>query len=121
MNFDDISKLRKIVSNWASDLSFNFRIYLYGSQIKGLEKDNSDIDIALEILDIMSDDERMLLWFDNHKQWENILSEKMDMKVDLQLFEGDKTPFIKSYLRERSIILLESSHSRNTIKKMSKK
>lgn len=76
--------------------------------IKKPNEKNSDVDIAVEILDMMSDSEHKLLWYDNHTKWEDFLSKKIGMKVDLQLYEWDKTPSIKRYLKESSIVLFES-------------
>lgn len=43
MNFDEICEMRQVVSEWVSNLPYNLRIYLYGSQLKGLVKEHSDV------------------------------------------------------------------------------
>jgi len=111
MYIDEICEIRQVIIDWVTNLSIltKVRIYLYGSVLKSFVKEHSDVDIAIEILDKMSEIDRDLLWIDNHNKWESFLSEKLKLKVDLQLYEGDKTPSIKKYLEERSIILFESN------------
>jgi len=83
-------------------------VYLFGSQSKDNATENSDIDIAVEFLDTLSDTERTLLWFDNHDNWENYLTKIVGVQVDLELYRGDASPKLKAALSESSILLYSS-------------
>ena len=99
-------EIKAIVSHWARSLPYKVRLHLFGSLLKG-NPNPSDIDISLEFLEISSEEERTLIWIDNHKNWENYLSDKFGMKADLQLCEkGQNIPI---YLSEASLLLYDST------------
>jgi predicted nucleotidyltransferase len=99
----DHENLKEIIFNWASTLPVKVRVYLFGSRLKGTAKSDSDLDIAIEFLE--SDDD--LMWFDYHDKWQGYLTDKTGLSVDLQLYEGDRSPHLKKYLNDSSIILYE--------------
>lgn len=103
----DTKKLKQIIITWASNLGINCKVYLFGSQVKGAAKEDSDIDIAIEFPDVLSKDERTILWCENHRKWEEFLSKEMQSKIDLELYEGDDSPTIKTALNESSILLFQ--------------
>lgn len=103
----DIKKLKQIIITWASNLGINCNVYLFGSQVKGTTKEDSDIDIAIEFPDVLSKEERTVLWCKNHRKWEEFLSKETRSEIDLELYEGDDSPRIKTALNESSILLFK--------------
>jgi predicted nucleotidyltransferase len=101
----DINKIKKVVSEWANTLTIKVEICLFGSRSKGSSTANSDLDLALELLEPMSLSDRTLFWIDHHKKWEGELSKLLNMKVDLQLYEPDRSKRIKCSIKESSILL----------------
>ena len=101
-----ISKIKEIVFHWAQSLPYKVRIHLFGSLLKG-NPNPSDIDISLEILESLPEEQRTLLWINNHQNWENYLSQKFGMKADLQLCEKGKN--IPKYLAEASLLLTDTT------------
>ena len=100
----DIDELKQIVTNWASKLPYRVNIYLFGSWAKGTGKDDSDLDIAMSFLEPISD----FVWYDFHDKWQNYLTKEIGLPVQLELYEGDRSPHLKKYLDEASIILYSS-------------
>lgn len=104
----NIDKLKKIIVNWASKLPYRVNIYLFGSWVKGTVKNDSDLDIAIEFIDQMSNLDRDFLWFDFHDKWQNYLTKEIGLPIQLELYEGDRSPHLKKYLKEASILLYSS-------------
>ena len=93
------------VNLWASQLPFKVRVYFFGSYYKGTAKPDSDLDLAVEFLE--NHVNAFLLWFDVHEKWQKELSRRFGVPVQLELYEGDKTPHLKKYLQEDSLIIYE--------------
>lgn len=72
------------------------------------KKNPSDIDISLELLDISTQLDRMDISIDHRHEWQNYLSEKLGMKVDLQFYDKNMKNMPK-YLAEASLLLYDSS------------
>ena len=99
----DIAQTRRKVQRWATSLQFDVkRIYLFGSQAKGTEKKDSDIDIAIEFTEPLS----TLAWMDWHEEWEKGLSKILEGRVHLELYAGDDTPSLKAYISESTTVVL---------------
>lgn len=101
----DIENLKKIIVDWASKLPYKVNVYMFGSRVKRTEKRDSDLDIAIEFLD---EDDAWLLWFGLYEKWQKDLSCRIGMEVDLQLYEGDESEHLQSYLNEASMLLYSS-------------
>lgn len=106
-----IEEIKQIVISWASSLPFTVRVHLFGSFLKG-HSEPSDIDLAVEFLEafyLYKNEQRYpeSLWYEFHEQWENDLSEKLSMKVDLQLSDLS-AKHIRQYLEEASLLLYTS-------------
>jgi predicted nucleotidyltransferase len=106
-----IEEIKQIIVVWAKTLPFRVRIHLFGSYLKG-EENPSDIDISLELLDISSREDRREISEDYRHEWQNYLSEKIGMTVDLQFYGKDMKNMPK-YLAEASLLLYDSSAMAN--------
>ena len=62
----NIECLKQIITEWASELPYKINVYGYGSQFKGSAKKESDVDLAVEFLEPMSENHLTFLWMDNH-------------------------------------------------------
>jgi len=103
-----IEEIIPIVADWAVSLPFAVNVHLFGSVVKG-KPNPSDIDLALEFLETSYNylNEQRLhksLWYELHQEWEYYLSDKLDMKVGLRLYDSD-TRHIHEYLEETSLLI----------------
>lgn len=101
------AELRAIIDDWASNLEYRVRVYLFGSRLTGASREGSDLDLAIEFLEPM-DSDPLAIWKEVDEKWQDYLSHATGLSVDLQLYLGDRTPFLKSRLRDSSEILFES-------------
>lgn len=101
----DISKLKIQINQWANSLPHKCKIYLFGSYLKGTSSEDSDLDIAVEFLEPYDE----FLWYDFSDEWQSCLTENIGIKVQLELYEGERTPHLKKYLEEASMVIYDAS------------
>jgi len=114
-----IEEVKQIITTWAETLPVRVRIHLFGSYLKG-KKNPTDIDISLELLDVSTREERIDISIDHRREWQNYLSERIGMKVDLQFYDKDMKKMPK-YLAEASLLLYDSSEKAINTDKMTGK
>ena len=100
-----IKSLKKIVSVWASGTGYRIRVYLYGSRLKGTQKQDSDLDLAIEFLDPLIDHE--VVWYDVGDKWTKELSELTGLDARLLVLTELSEP-VNTYVKECSTILFQS-------------
>jgi predicted nucleotidyltransferase len=104
MNTEELEHLQDIVRKWASTVPYRIKVYAFGSRVKGTARPDSDLDLALEVLD---NQDAWLLWFGVHENWQRNLSKITGLKVHLELYEEDESPVLKNSLNEASVLLFE--------------
>ncbi len=102
----DIVKVKKIISEWISCNPRITKVCLFGSYVKKNKPIPDDIDIAIEISH-KENDTAPGFWCSEGSKMEKELSSLLDYKVDLEWFNGDRTPTIKKGLGEGQIVLYE--------------
>ena len=100
----NVETMASTVRKWAEGKPQIFRIHFFGSRIKGTNRPESDLDIALAIKPHINGS---LLWFEFHEIWLNELNAIIPFDVQLELDEGDKSPTIQSGLNEASHLVYE--------------
>lgn len=98
--------LSQIVTPWAAGLNYRIRIYFFGSRLHGTHRPDSDLDLAIEFIELWCD--TTLLWFDFHDLWQNKLSAMTGLNVHLELYDG-KNKNIRKYIKEKAAIIFESA------------
>ncbi len=102
----DIGKIKRIISEWVSCNHRIIKVYLFGSYVKKNKPIPNDIDIAIEISH-NENDTAFGFWCGEGSKMEKQLSMLLDYQVDLEWFDGDRTPRIKKGLDEGQIVLYE--------------
>jgi predicted nucleotidyltransferase len=103
----DTDQIKEVVNEWAGSLPHKCRVYLFGSYHKGTTDTNSDLDIAVEFLEPYSE----FLWYDFSDEWQLCLSKNIGIKVQLEIYEGNRTPNLKRYLTGASTIIYDAYES----------
>ena len=101
----DAERLSKIISPWAASLDYRIRVYFFGSRLKGTHKQDSDLDLAIEFLDLPIDSE--VVWYDVEDQWTKELSALTGLNARPQVLNEHSEP-VNTYVKECSVILFES-------------
>ena len=80
------------------------RIWVYGSRVRGTQSDESDLDIAIEIDPIGTDEESQLVWTRRKAEWVNSLKAISPFEIHLEMLG---TPKVSEYLEECSKLIFE--------------
>jgi predicted nucleotidyltransferase len=102
---------KEALVRWAHDKPFVKRLYIFGSRARGNHRPNSDLDIAVE-LDaefLLNVDESggLTTWIHGNRKWKQELEGMLSYTVQLEFYEGNKTPTIHKGLSESSVIVYE--------------
>ncbi len=97
-----------IVAEWAKNHPLVKKAYFFGSRYKGTHRENSDIDIGVE-LNIGHGDEFLLsTWIHECQELKESLQALTSYKLDLQWYENqEETPDMHNYLNEASVVIFE--------------
>jgi predicted nucleotidyltransferase len=83
------------------------RAWVFGSRLRGTQTPDSDIDLALEIDPLETDDETMGWWMFEKERWTEELQAISPYRVQLEWFGGEATPKIQQYLACCSMLVYE--------------
>ena len=108
MNIDEISK---IVLNWSRKYPEIKRSYIYGSRVTGLNREDSDIDIAIELIKNTNDTSLKATWAFEKNRFLNSLQELLPYKLDLQIYDGINTEVVYKGISEAGILIYENENS----------
>lgn len=100
----NIDKLKSAVTPWAEALGILVQLYLFGAHQNGSAGKDTPVDIALEILDDMEWPKQDELWKAKSAGWAQELSQKIGQKVNLVLFQGQKTQALMDEIQKGSTI-----------------
>jgi uncharacterized protein len=103
-----LDQIVSVVATWAAKQPLVGRAWVFGSRARGEEKDESDIDIAVE-LDLASaqrvdESGGTATWMLKCGDWDSELASLFPVPVDLEQFMGAKTPAIKAAIRGSSVL-----------------
>lgn len=91
---------------------FKIRVYLYGSRAKSTARENSDVDLAVQILDQIDESQRKLFWIDHKTIWTDHLERATGCRIHLELLDLG-CQIAQAGVSEASILLFESPEGNN--------
>lgn len=103
-----LSEAEKVVQTWVAAQQIVSSVYFFGSRVRGQHREDSDLDIAIEI--IYEEDGTSLAHFMFEKpHWLAELQELLPWKLDIQRYHSAGTPTIAAGLVESSIVVYKRS------------
>jgi len=106
MKIDDI---RRIVVDWAKTHSVVRKVWLFGSRVRGTERPDSDIDVAIEVLRRDGDSNEFTTFMFEKESLTTSLARLLPIAVHLDWYGGaDETPTMHAGLQESSILVFEA-------------
>ena len=111
-----LSQIRELLSAWANDKPLINRLWLFGSRARGEHREDSDVDIAVE-LDMsaargVDESGGIATWSFDTKTWKPELELLLQDKIDLQRYKTGDTITIQAGLDQSSILIYEKSKKR---------
>lgn len=100
----DIDAIRE----WARSNPLIKRVWLFGSRVRGNERQDSDLDIAIEHGVKHGDTSAFTTAIGEMGNWRSQLQPQVSLKIDLQSYTPGETPTIDAGLNESSILIYES-------------
>ena len=103
--------LRESLRTWAAAKPLVNRLWVFGSRARGDHRQDSDLDIAIE-LDLTAaggcdDSGGLATWMLDTTGWPEELQGITGLRIDLQHFDGARTPTIQSGLESSSVVVYE--------------
>jgi len=101
----DLEIIKNILIDWVKNKPFIRKVYIYGSRAREDFREDSDLDIALEFDPVDGDENCLTTWCGEAEIWHEELQPHFPFKLQLEYYEGDQTPTVKSGV-ERSCVLV---------------
>jgi len=101
----ELEAIKAQLTDWSASNSFVLQSYIFGSRVRDDFTNESDLDIALVIYPMPGDSSCLATWIHKSSTWETELKAIFPFKIDLQLFDGDTTPTIKTALEQSSVLV----------------
>lgn len=97
-----------VLRDWGAQKSFVRRLWVFGSRLKGAPRDDSDIDVALEIDPIGNDEIALTSWISSSAAWREELQEKLPHKLDLQFYDSTgQQSHVVTYINGCSVLIYQ--------------
>ena len=107
----ELAEIRTLLATWAAEKPLINRLWLFGSRVRGENRHNSDLDVAIE-LDMSSTkgiDESggVATWAFDSTMWKSELEGLLSLTLDLQRYKTGETNVIHAGLDHSSILVHE--------------
>lgn len=105
---DNLLQLVIVLRDWAAENPFVRRLWVFGSRLRGNQRDDSDIDVALEIDPIGNDEIPLTSWISSSDRWREELQPKLPHQLDLQFYDStDQKSHVVQYINCCSALIYE--------------
>ena len=92
---------------WAEAKPQIRRAWAYGSRLRGTQRNDSDLDLALEIEPHNTADETWGEWVAKSETWRTELADLSQLNVQLEWYGGEETPRILRFVSCCSMLAFE--------------
>ena len=97
------------IVDWASQNPLIRKVWLYGSRIKGNNKPDSDLDVAVEHGKIPGDDTLKTTSIGERKFWQIEIQERTSLKIHLEPYRPGETERIEVTLKDASVLIYDNT------------
>ena len=101
---EKLFKTISLISTWSRNKVRIKRVWIYGSRLRGTQNHDSDLDIAIEIDLISTDEEAQMLWMDEKASWVSELQALSPYKIHLEMYG---TPKVSEFIACCSMLIYE--------------
>lgn len=105
-----IETLAEMVASWAVSEPVVEKAYLFGSRVRGNNRCDSDLDVAIELTPRRGDSDPLTTWIAEATRLRSSISSRIPLTVDLQWYGGPiETPVVHAGLTAGSRTVYERS------------
>ncbi len=102
-----IEDAAKFVAAWASEKPQIAKVHFYGSLVKKTHREDSDLDVAVALVENLDESGGLATWMHYSDQWSQELNKAIPYEVQLEWDDGDGTQIIKKGLVEGGRLVYE--------------
>lgn len=107
---NDISTLSEIVAGWAKGHPLIEKAWLFGSRVRGEERPDSDLDVAVVINELPTDSSPETTWHYEREEIAASLQAVLPVPLQLEWYGGpDKSPAIHAGITRSSLLVYDAS------------
>ena len=104
-----LDKILKEIAAWAETEEVIWRVYFFGSRLKGTHSLDSDLDIALEIVKGVGDTSFCAAFAFDKQDFISRIQPLSPFKIDLCLYAGsNETPDVCRYIEDASLVIYDA-------------
>jgi uncharacterized protein len=85
---EELFEVMRVLRAWATKEPFVRRLWVFGSRLRGTQRTDSDLDVALEIDPVGNDEIPLTSWLSGAAQWRAELQARLPYVLDLQLYDA---------------------------------
>lgn len=105
----DIEAMAAAVGEWARSQPLVRRAYIFGSRVKGTNRPDSDLDVAIELLPLSGEEDSGLTWHREAQRLKDSIAQIIPVVIDLNWYGGaDETPCVHAGLQAGSRVVYDS-------------
>jgi predicted nucleotidyltransferase len=99
-------EMTALVASWAASEPLVKKAYIFGSRVRGDHRNESDLDVAVELQPRPGDSGPVATWISETERLRSSLANRIPVTVDLQWYGGaEDTPTIHAGLLAGSIVV----------------
>jgi len=104
----DLESELELIKKWCKEHPLVKKAYFFGSRFKGTNRDDSDLDIGIELNLSPYDSNLLSTWIHECHKMQKELQKLVKYKVDLQWYSNEEeTPEMHKYLNEASVVIYQ--------------
>lgn len=112
----ELDSIRATVASWASKQPIVQRAWIFGSRVRGTERPDSDVDIAIEVAQLPGDETAFCTFICESDALSEDLQRVVPIQVHLVWHGGPTlTPTVHAGLQESSILAYDRANISDTI------
>jgi predicted nucleotidyltransferase len=101
----ELARITTLVAHWAASEPVILRAWIFGSRVRGTSRDDSDVDIAIEVSTLPGDSSPFVTFIHEKKRLRGAIQACLKLEVDLQWYGGQvETPTIYAGLQQSSVL-----------------
>ncbi len=108
MKSSDLNTIKASIEKWATNIQTIRSVWFFGSRAKKTNRDDSDLDVAIELI-YTDPDSALAHWMFDREKWLKEIQEFSIISIDLQWYHPEVTPTIAQGICETSMKIFERS------------